>query len=104
VKLQLGFDLTYECIDSTPMILMLNVHPSRAGDLIREMALPRRLGNVDPTAPRRAFGSPAFENRDLRSVRHFTGLSSCGGGLIARGLEPTPLFRRWLLFGHEGLL
>jgi transglutaminase-like putative cysteine protease len=34
VKIQLGFDLTYECADSTPMILMLNVHPSRAGDLI----------------------------------------------------------------------
>jgi hypothetical protein len=31
---QLGFDLTYQCVDWTPMILMLNVHPSRAGDLI----------------------------------------------------------------------
>ena len=34
MKIQLGFDLTYQCVDSTPMILMLNVHPSRAGDLI----------------------------------------------------------------------
>jgi transglutaminase-like putative cysteine protease len=34
VKIQLGFDLTYQCVDWTPMILMLNVHPSRASDLI----------------------------------------------------------------------
>jgi hypothetical protein len=29
-----GFDLTYESAHSTPMIFMLNVHPSRAHDLI----------------------------------------------------------------------
>jgi len=34
VKIQLGFDLTYACTHATPMILMLNVHPSRAGNLI----------------------------------------------------------------------
>ncbi len=34
MKIQLGFDLTYQCVDWTPMILMLNVHPSRALDLI----------------------------------------------------------------------
>jgi hypothetical protein len=34
VKIHVGFDLTYESAHSTPMIFMLNVHPSRAHDLI----------------------------------------------------------------------
>jgi transglutaminase-like putative cysteine protease len=33
-NIQLGFDLTYDCADYTPMILMLNVHPSRTSDLL----------------------------------------------------------------------
>ena len=34
MKIHVGFDLTYEIAHPTPMILMLNVHPSRAADLI----------------------------------------------------------------------
>jgi transglutaminase-like putative cysteine protease len=34
VKIHVGFDLVYESIDWTPIIFMLNVHPSRAADLI----------------------------------------------------------------------
>ena len=34
MKIHVGFDLTYESAHSTPMIFMLNVHPSRAHDLI----------------------------------------------------------------------
>jgi len=34
VKIRVGFDLVYESVDWTPMIFMLNVHPSRAADLI----------------------------------------------------------------------
>jgi transglutaminase-like putative cysteine protease len=34
VKIHVGFDLVYESVDWTPMIFMLNVHPSRAADLI----------------------------------------------------------------------
>jgi hypothetical protein len=34
VKIHVGFDLTYESAHSTPMIFMLNVHPSRAHDLV----------------------------------------------------------------------
>ncbi len=34
VKIQVGYDLTYENVAPTPMIFMLNVHPSRASDLI----------------------------------------------------------------------
>jgi transglutaminase-like putative cysteine protease len=34
VKIQIGFDLTYELMGYTPMVFMLNVHPSRRRDLI----------------------------------------------------------------------
>jgi len=33
IKIRLGYDLIYGCPQPTPMILMLNVHPSRAGDI-----------------------------------------------------------------------
>ena len=34
VNIHIGFDLTYEIANATPIIFMLNVHPSRAIDLI----------------------------------------------------------------------
>ena len=34
MKIQVGFRLAYESADWTPMVFMLNVHPSRATDLI----------------------------------------------------------------------
>jgi hypothetical protein len=34
VKIHVGFDLTYQSTHATPMIFMLNVHPSRAPDLV----------------------------------------------------------------------
>jgi hypothetical protein len=34
MKIRVGCDLTYEFAAPTPMVLMLNVHPSRASDLL----------------------------------------------------------------------
>ena len=34
MKIHVGFDLIYECKQPTPMIFILNVHPSRAADLV----------------------------------------------------------------------
>ena len=34
MKIHVGFDLTYESTHATPMVFMLNVHPSRAPDLV----------------------------------------------------------------------
>ena len=34
MKIRVGCDLTYTCAAPTPMVLMLNVHPSRAADLL----------------------------------------------------------------------
>ncbi|MEQ9642535.1 MAG: transglutaminase family protein, partial [Alphaproteobacteria bacterium] len=34
MKLQVGFELIYECPQPTPMMLMLNIHHTRAPDLV----------------------------------------------------------------------
>ena len=35
MKIRIGFELVYEFVQATPMVLMLNVHPSRSGDLLK---------------------------------------------------------------------
>ena len=34
MHLRIGYEMTYQCPQPTPMVLMLNVHPTRAADLI----------------------------------------------------------------------
>jgi transglutaminase-like putative cysteine protease len=46
MKIRIGFEFVYEFVAPTPMVLMLNVHPSRATDLVR----PDQL-HVAPTLP-----------------------------------------------------
>jgi transglutaminase-like putative cysteine protease len=46
MKIRVGFDFVYEFVAPTPMVLMLNVHPSRVKDLIRMDQL-----RVSPTLP-----------------------------------------------------
>lgn len=35
MQIKIGFDIVYECTQPTPMVLMLNVHPSRQHDLVQ---------------------------------------------------------------------
>ena len=35
MKIHVGFEFVYDFVAPTTMVLMLNVHPSRAGDLIK---------------------------------------------------------------------
>ena len=46
MKIRVGFELAYEFAQSTPMLLMLNVHPSRTCDLLK----PDQL-QVSPLVP-----------------------------------------------------
>jgi hypothetical protein len=34
MKIHVGYDLIYDCVAPPPMVFMLNVHPSRAADLL----------------------------------------------------------------------
>src|SRR5580698_1039886 len=46
IQIRIGYELIYDCPQPTPMILMLNVHPTRADDLV----LPDIL-TTDPYVP-----------------------------------------------------
>jgi transglutaminase-like putative cysteine protease len=46
MKIRVGFEITYDFVAPTPMMLMLNVHPSRAADIIK----PDQL-RVSPAVP-----------------------------------------------------
>jgi transglutaminase-like putative cysteine protease len=50
MRLRIGYELTYECPQFTPMILTLNVHFSRVSDLVT----PDHL-HTDPPLPLRAY-------------------------------------------------
>lgn len=39
MKIRAGFHLGYECVQPTPMLLVLNIHPSRRADLLCEQVL-----------------------------------------------------------------
>ena len=60
MKICVGFEFVYEFLASTPMVLMLNVHPSRASDLIE----PDQL-HVTPTLPMTRY-TDAFGNICMR--------------------------------------
>jgi transglutaminase-like putative cysteine protease len=46
MKIRVGYEISYECPQPTPMMLMLSVHPSRSGDLL----IPDRM-QLDPPVP-----------------------------------------------------
>jgi transglutaminase-like putative cysteine protease len=50
MKIQAGYEMSYDCSQPTPMILMLSVHPSRITDLIT----PDRL-RLDPAIPANSY-------------------------------------------------
>ena len=46
MKIRAGYEISYECSQPTPMLLMLSVHPSRIPDLLT----PDRM-RIDPAIP-----------------------------------------------------
>ncbi len=34
MQIRVGYELTYDCVQPTPMLLLLNVHHSRVADLV----------------------------------------------------------------------
>ena len=60
--LRVGFEMTYQCAQPTPMMLALSIHPSRAADLVR----PDRLV-TDPAVPTTSY-LDLFGNQCCRLV------------------------------------
>ncbi len=50
MHIKIGFDIVYECTQPTPMVLMLNVHPSRQHDLVEPDTL-----QFSPHVPARSY-------------------------------------------------
>lgn len=62
MQIKIGFDIVYECTQPTPMVLMLNVHPSRQADLEQPDTL-----QFTPAIPARSYRD-AFGNICTRIV------------------------------------
>jgi transglutaminase-like putative cysteine protease len=62
MRIRVGFEITYGCPQPTPMILQLNLHPSRAHDLLA----PEQL-TTDPPVPMTTYRD-AFDNICTRVV------------------------------------
>ncbi len=60
MHIRIGYELTYDCPQPTPMLLMLNIHPSRAPDLL----VPDRMV-AEPEVPIRQY-QDAFGNQCTR--------------------------------------
>src|SRR5207302_1304233 len=86
-QLRVGYDLIYECPQPTPMVLMLNIHHTRAGDIVvpdRMIAEP-----AVPTAPYR----DGFGNWRTRIVAPAGRLRLSARALLNDTGEPDPVAR-----------
>ena len=50
MKIHAGYEISYDCPQPTPMILMLSVHPSRFPDLLTEDRM-----RLDPPIPAKTY-------------------------------------------------
>ena len=62
MRIEVGYELIYNCSQPTPMVLMLSVHPSRSADLVVEDRLV-----VDPPIPIHEYRD-SFGNGCMRIV------------------------------------
>ena len=62
MQIRVGYSIAYECAQSTPMVLLLSIHPSRLSDLVG----PHRIA-FDPAIEARDF-SDAYGNTSTRIV------------------------------------
>ena len=56
MQIRVGYDLTYHCPRATPMVLTLNVHPSRASDIVVPDAI-----RTEPECPMASYRD-SFDN------------------------------------------
>jgi transglutaminase-like putative cysteine protease len=85
MKIRVGFDLQYECADFTPMIFMLNVHPSRAADLL----VPDRL-DISPAQSITPY-LDGFGNKCVRILARPGRLKVTGDSIVSDSGRPDPV-------------
>ena len=76
MRIRAGYEISYDCPQPTPMILVLSVHPSRMSDLISRDRL-----QIDPPIPANtyhdSFGNFCHVIRAMRAARSLTSVDSC---------------------------
>jgi transglutaminase-like putative cysteine protease len=85
MKIHIGFDMTFNCAQPTPMIFMLNVHPSRAADLITSDRL-----RVTPTRAMTNY-IDGFGNRCTRLLAPAGELRVAADAIVADTGLPDPV-------------
>ena len=85
MKIHVGYDLVYECVQPTPIIFMLNVHPSRAADLLTADRM--RI------TPSRSINSyvDAFGNKCVRLLAPAGEIRIAGDAIVADSGLPDPV-------------
>src|SRR5687767_5017969 len=76
MQIRVGYEFVYECAHPTPMILTLDVHPSRAADIVREPTL-----KTDPVVPQTTY-SDTFGNVCRRVVAPAGGIRVYADGVV----------------------
>jgi transglutaminase-like putative cysteine protease len=85
MHIRIGYELTYECLQPVPMVLMLNVHPSRRGDLI----VPDEMV-VEPGVPLHHY-QDAFGNLCTRLLAPAGPIRLSAEGIVRDHGEPDPV-------------
>ncbi len=74
--IRLGYDLTYACVQPTPMIVHLNIHPSRNASIVRQDDM-----LTTPTVPLSTY-QDSFGNLCTRLVAPAGGIRLTADGLV----------------------
>jgi transglutaminase-like putative cysteine protease len=103
MKIRVGFELAYEFVAPTPTVLMLNVHPSRAINLMK----PDHL-RIMPTLPMTRYAD-AFGNTCTRLLVPKGELQICADAIVADSglpdeVEPAAPQREVADLPHETLV
>ena len=85
MRLRVGYELTYDCPQPTPMMLMLNIHHSRAADIIEADTMMR-----DPMVPISTY-LDGFGNWCTRLVAPAGRLRLWASALVADSGLPDPI-------------
>jgi transglutaminase-like putative cysteine protease len=87
MKIRVGYELIYDCPQPTPMVLMLNIHHSRAGDII----VPDRM-IAEPFVPMTSYRD-GFGNWCTRILAPAGRLRLSASSLLNDTGEPDPIAR-----------
>ena len=87
MKIRVGYELTYDCPQPTPMVLMLNIHHTRVGDLVA----PDRI-IAEPFVPMTSYRD-GFGNWCTRMLAPTGRLRLSASTLLNDTGEPDPIVR-----------